>query len=518
MGRSDGRRLSWWRLSAVVVALGALAFTSLSGWRWFEDSQAAAGGSAWFAGYADVTVTPQLEFEDPPSAAARNVVLSFVVADPDAPCTPSWGGAYSLAAASKDLDLDRRIARLRQNRGEPIVSFGGARNDELAVACSDQDDLLDAYRSVVDRYDLRVIDLDVEGSGLSDVAAGQRRAAAVAALQAERDEKDKDLRVWITLPVTPQGLTMEGRQAVATLLEQDVQLSGVNLMTMDFGASRDKELPMADASIAALKSAHDQLETVYADAGSPVGSATLWRRMGATPMIGQNDVAGERFGLDAAQRVNAFARSVGLGRMSMWSLNRDRTCGANYPDVDVVSNSCSGVDQGAATFAEVLGAGMSDRPGGSAVTPTVPEPAPSATPTDDPATSPYPVWDETGIYVEGTRIVWHRNVYLAKYWTQGDLPDDPTVDVSASPWQLVGPVLPGEKPIEVTRLPEGTYPAWEDDVVYTKGERVLYDGQAFAAKWWTQGDNPTARTTMSEPGPWRLLTESELAAAADDQD
>ncbi|MGJ9422801.1 chitinase [Aeromicrobium sp. CF3.5] len=498
---------------AVVVA-GALAFSALSGVRWFEDSQAASTGTTWFAGYADVTVTPQFEFEDPASRAARHVVLSFVVASAEDPCDPSWGGAYSLDDASKELDLDRRVARLRQSSGEPVVSFGGAINDELATACTDPAQLLGAYRDVVDRYDLRVIDLDIEGPALSDAAASERRATAIAALQAERAAADKDLRVWLTLPVTPAGLTIEGRQNVATLLDNDVQLSGVNLMTMNYGDSRVADQSMAEASISALNTTHQQLQAVYSENGTSIGSATLWKRMGATPMIGQNDLAGEIFDVQDARELNRFARSKGLARLSMWSLNRDLTCGANYPDIRVVSNSCSGVEQGDVTFADVLGASMKDRPGGAAVTPTAPAGAPAEAIDDDPLTSPYAIWDPAQTYLEGTRVVWHRNVYVATWWTQSDVPDDPTVDVSSSPWQLVGPVLPGEKPIEVPTLPAGTYPAWDDERVYEKGERILFEGVAFRAKWWNQGDNPTSRTGRTEPSPWIQLAPADLAEAA----
>lgn len=514
MGRFDGKKISIPRVGLTLAAAGALAFSALSGVRWFEDSQAASSGSTWFAGYADVTVTPQFEFEEPVSRSARHVVLSFVVASPKDPCDPSWGGAYSLDDASKDLDLDRRVARLRQSDGEPVVSFGGAINDELATVCTDPDRLLDAYRAVVDRYDLRVIDLDIEGPGLSDVAAGERRATAMAALQAERAAAGKDLRVWLTVPVTPGGLTSQGSENVATLLDRDVQLSGVNLMTMNYGGSRVKGQSMAEASISALNSTHKQLRAIYSDVGTPIGQATLWKRMGATPMIGQNDLAGELFSLDDARELNTFARSKGLARMSMWSLNRDLTCGANYPDIRVVSNSCSGVDQGDLRFADVLGTSMKDRPGGAPVTPTAEEGAPAEATQDDPLTSPYDIWEETQTYLEGTRVVWHRNVYVAKWWTQSDVPDDPTVDVFSSPWQLVGPVLPGEKPIEVPTLPDGTYPTWDDEAVYKKGERVLYDGVAFRAKWWNQGDNPTTRTGRTEPSPWTQLTRSELTEAA----
>ena len=515
MGRFDGRRLSWLRLGLVVVFISALVFTGLSGWRWFQDAQAAASGDAWFASYADVTVTPQLEFEEPTTAAGREVILSFVVASPTKPCEPSWGRDYSLNDASSDLDLDRRVARLRQNQGDVIVSFGGALNSELATTCTDGQKLLGAYDEVVDRYDLRTIDLDLEGPGLVDPTANIRRAKAIKQLQTERAEDDKDLRVWLTLPASPQGLSDDGKQAVTAMLDAGVKLSGVNVMTMDFGSSRAKGQSMIDASIAALNATHGQLQSLYSKAGKPLGPNTLWKRMGATPMIGQNDVAGEVFSIAAADRLNEFARDKGLGRLSMWSLNRDRTCGANYPDVRVVSNSCSGVDQGDLTFAQLLRKGLTGKPDSGPVTPDVPEPTAPVATSDNPATSPYPIWTEDDTYVEGTRVVWHRNAYVAKWWTLGDVPDDPTVDISSSPWQLIGPVLPGEKPIPTPTLPAGTYPNWRTEQVYTKGERVLFDGVAFSAKWWTQGNSPAARSTQSDPSPWERLTDVELRKAVD---
>ena len=519
MGQFQGRRLSWLRLGILIIGGSALVFTGLSGWRVFQDSQAATGDRAWFAAYVDVATTPRLAFEEPTSPAARDVVLSFVVASPDKPCKPSWGKDYALDAAADDLDLDRRIARLRQHDGDVVVSFGGALNDELATVCTDDDQLLEAYGAVVDRYNLRTIDLDLEGAGLTDDAANLRRAAVIAKLQDARAAKDKDLRVWLTLPVTPQGLSAEAKKAVSGMLDAGVDLSGVNVMTMDFGTSRRDGQSMADASIAALNATHRQLDGLYTAAGKPIGPATLWKRMGATPMIGQNDVHDEVFPLGAARELNEFAHEKGLGRLSMWSLNRDRTCGANYPDVRVVSNSCSGVDQGDLTYAQVLRKGLTDRPDTASVTPTRTETAAAGPVTDDPKTSPYAIWEEDSAYVDGTRVVWHHNVYLSKWWTTGDVPDDPTVDEFSSPWQLVGPVLPGEKPIPVPKVPAGTYPQWDTKKAYTKGQRVLLDGVAFSAKWYNQGTSPTARSTQSDPSPWERLTDAELrrvAAGADD--
>ncbi|MET1038370.1 MAG: hypothetical protein ABW075_08855 [Aeromicrobium sp.] len=521
MSAVDGRRLSWLRLSLLLVGIASLVFVAQSGWRVFQDSQAAAQGDQWFASYVDATVTPLLEFEEPPSAAAGNVVLSFVVARTGAACEPSWGAAYSLDDAARDLDLDRRIARLRQDDGTVLVSFGGAINDELATVCDDPEQLLAAYRAVVERYDLRTIDLDIEGAALGDVAANDRRAVAIRKLQDERSG-DEELAVWLTLPVSPTGLTREGQAAVSSMLDAGVDLAGVNVMTMDYGDARVEGQSMIDATTDALQATHAQLQPIYSRDGRELGPATVWKRMGATPMIGQNDVPGEIFTMADARKLNAFAVDKGLGRLSMWSLNRDRTCGANYPDVTTVSNSCSGVDQGEQTFAKTIARRFSGASSADA-TPTPSRSADvqagdaadgpgraAAEPTDDPATSPYPVWTEDTTYVEGTRVVWHRHAYVAKWWTLGDLPDDPVVGGESSPWRLIGPVLPGETPIPALVVPEGTYPAWAQDTVYRRGDRVMLDGLAFTAKWYSEGISPDAQSTQSDPSPWRRLTDTEI--------
>ena len=62
--------------------------------------------------------------------------------------------------------------------------------------------------------------------------------------------------------------------------------------------------------------------------------------IGITPMIGVNDLTDEVFDQQAAQQVVAFAQQNGLGRISMWDLNRDQQNAAgalNY--VDLMSSS-----------------------------------------------------------------------------------------------------------------------------------------------------------------------------------
>ena len=88
-----------------------------------------------------------------------------------------------------------------------------------------------------------------------------------------------------------------------------------------------------------------------------------------TPMIGVNDVSTEVFGLADAQQVEDFARSKGLGMLSMWSLARD-TPGP----LGQVGTSNSGLAVPAGSFAAlfgdygtdpVIGAAAAATPGGA---------------------------------------------------------------------------------------------------------------------------------------------------------
>ncbi|MDQ4138783.1 MAG: chitinase [Actinomycetota bacterium] len=499
----DGRRLSPLRTALALLLLGALVAAGFFVHQTWSSNRAAASTKPWFAGYVDVTATPAFAFEQPQSDAGRDIVLSFIVSDGE--CRPSWGGYYSMDEAAARLDLDRRIARLKQQEGEIAVSFGGLNNDELATTCSDENALARAYSDVLDRYEVTTIDFDVEGNDLADAAAGERRAKVTAQLQQDRREAGGDLAVWLTLPAATFGLTEEGTTAVAQMLDAGVDLAGVNIMTMNFGDSREKRETMGEAAIRSLQATHRQLTALYQLAEQELSAATLWRKLGATPMIGQNDIPTEALSLEDAADLNQFATEQGVGRMSMWSLNRDVECGPNYVDVTRVSDACSGVPQDGERFADALADGFDGRLALAAGHVTKQEPRDPADFVDDPETSPYPIWSEDASYLKGTKVVWHRNVYEAKWWTSGDLPDSPVLNEWETPWTLIGPVLENERPLPVPTLPPGTYPEWGGLETYDKGDRVLFEGSPYQAKWWNQGESPEASHSDPDGSPWTAL-------------
>ena len=137
-----------------------------------------------------------------------------------------------------------------------------------------------------------------------------------------------------------------------------------------------------------------------------------------------------------------------------------------------------------------------------------PESCAAGDPNPDPATSPYQIWNENQGYPKGTKVVWHKNVYQAKWYTQGDQPDLPVASANESPWTLIGPVLPGDTPVPTPTLPAGTYPEWNATDVYVAGSRVLHDGIGWQSRFWSQGDVPGAPpTSPDKPSPWELITQ-----------
>lgn len=504
------RRLSVLRILAALVIACLAAGGVWLGLRTSAAKANAAVVQSWFAPYVDVTATPQYAFENTSAATPTAAVLGFVVSSRTAPCIPSWGAAYSLAEAGDGLDLDRRVARLRQIGGAVTVSFGGAANSEMSIGCTDVAQLTAAYRSVVDRYSIDAIDLDVEGSTSSAPAVATRRAQAMAALVTQEAAAGRALKVWLTLPVGPSGLTSEGLVSLTAILAARVPLAGVNAMTMDYGVVPAGRSMAAEGELA-LTALAQQVRAAYRTAGTALTEAQSWQLLGATPMIGQNDIATEHFSLVDARQLVGFAQLHHLARLSMWSANRDQGCGPNYPDVRVVSDACSGATQSAGDYAAVLkqftsGAAPAPATTASGSAALVSPSAVAAVAVDDPAKSPYAIWNANQAYPKDTKIVWHHSVYAAKWYSVGDQPDVPVAQASDTPWTLIGPVLPGEHPAATPTLKSGTYPVWTADAPYVAGSRVLFQGTGYQAKWWTQGDTPGAPpSTPSAPSPWQLI-------------
>ncbi len=353
-----------------------------------------ASASTWYAPYLDTTLPPLYPVQVAADNPARQTVFGFVVDATGATCTPSWGTYYSLAQAdAAPLRLSQLMATMEGEGEQPIVSFGGEANQPLADTCTSAAALQAAYSSVIDRYDLRVIDLDIEGAAQGDTAALVRDAAAIRAIQSDDAATGTTLGVWLTLPVASDGMLPVAENVVTTMLAGGVQLSGVDLMTMYFSPSPGDGAPMLAAVEQALVSAHGQLAALFADEGITLSSRAVWQHMGATVQVGQAGIADQAFTTADASGLVAFAEGKDLGRLSDWSINQDAPCGSVAdPIVGGYSNTCSGVVQSPLQFSDTFAAltGTPDQAPllATATAPTTTTTEPVATATTGPLPEP----------------------------------------------------------------------------------------------------------------------------------
>jgi chitinase len=206
--------------------------------------------------------------------------------------------------------------------GKVKASFGGANGTYLENACGDVASLAQAIESFVVATGVSDLDFDVEQAGAMTEEVNQRRSLALASVQSKLG-----VRVAFTLASfprdkwdTPGGMSPASLGVVASALAAGVKLGRVNLMTMDFGPYFSDGKAMGDLAISALRDANTQLRGLIPGLDEEGAFALL----GATPMIGKNDVASEVFSLQDAQILVSFAKEKKLGLLAFWAINRDQ--------------------------------------------------------------------------------------------------------------------------------------------------------------------------------------------------
>jgi len=271
-------------------------------------------GSVFVAPYVDMGAWPTPSLTDMATAGnLKNFTLAFITASG---CHAMWFNAYDPRAAwSKD-----QVDAIRARGGDVKISFGGASGIELAQACSTPAATAAEYQAVVDAYNLKYIDLDIEGAAVAEPTTIARRSQALKLLQTARP----NVRVSLTLPVLPEGLTADGVNVVRSARDAGVNVDLVNIMAMDYQRSSGD---YGNFAVQAAQSTFSQLKGLYPSRTD----AQIWRMLGVTPMLGKNDDGGTYDQNDARQLVS-FAKTNHLGMLSFWEETRDRNActGALY--------------------------------------------------------------------------------------------------------------------------------------------------------------------------------------------
>jgi hypothetical protein len=271
-------------------------------------------------------------------SGSKFLSLAFLQTAAAGSCTAYWNGNPATPIAPSTFGAD--IAAIQHAHGNVIPSFGGFAADttdtELADSCTDVNAIARVFESLVTTYHVTRIDLDIEGTSLSNTAGINRRNEAVAETERWAREHGRRVQFSYTLPTFPTGLTSEGVALLQNAIADHARITNVNLLTFDYFLGTQQDM-VADTETAA-QGLFSQLQTLY-----PAAPALrLWHMIGVTEMPGIDDFGpDETFSQADAATVLAWARQHHIGFLSFWALQRDN---GNCPGTKGAGN-CSGLSQ-----------------------------------------------------------------------------------------------------------------------------------------------------------------------------
>jgi len=267
----------------------------------------------------------------------KTFTLGFVLSPGN--CSAAWQGVGPIAndMLPNGQTILSLVHSLRAMGGDVIISFGGANGDEPALHCPDPANLAAVYQSVINRYEAKALDFDIEGGKVRDQASLQRRNLALVAVRAA----NPNLTISYTLPVLPSGLDGDGVRVLTSAKRDGFAPDIVNVMAMNYGSSVDNGGQMGQNALMAASNTAQQVK-----------AAGLTSRIGVIPMIGVNDVPSEVFTLADAGLLASFAASNAfIARLSMWSVSRDNgSCAGSAAAVA----TCSGIAQPPYAFSAIF--------------------------------------------------------------------------------------------------------------------------------------------------------------------
>jgi Glycosyl hydrolases family 18 len=281
-------------------------------------------------------------------SGARYFTLAFLETLSKSSCTLAWNGNRAQTLSSGRYLSD--IASLRAIGGDVFPSFGGWSADqggtEIGDSCKDVNAIAAAYESVITTYDVKRLDMDIEGKSLNRTDGIDRRNKAIKIVQDWAAAQGRPLRIVYTLPTSPQGLEATGMAVLQNAIANGVRVDVVNIMTFDYYDRVTTD--MGAAAVSAAQGLFNQLGSLYPSKTD----AQLWAMEGNTILPGIDDYPRktEVTYLADAQRLFDFATSVGINTLSIWAIQRDNGGCPGQTD----SNDCSGIVQDTWDFSHLL--------------------------------------------------------------------------------------------------------------------------------------------------------------------
>jgi len=238
-------------------------------------------------------------------------------------CTPSWDGNRPINNSSDAA----QIAAIRAAGGDIIPSVGGWSGNKLGPNCSSASALAGALQQVINAYNLKAIDMDVENSDEFESEVVQDRI--LGALKILK-QNNPNLKTIITIPTGTSGPTWWGTRLINQGAALQANVDVWTIMPFNFGGGAD----MYAATVSASEGLKNALKTAFG-----WSDAVAYSHMGISGMNGRSD---QNEITTPAQwtSIRDWAEARGLARLAFWSVNRDRPCPGGP-----LSSDCSSIAQ-----------------------------------------------------------------------------------------------------------------------------------------------------------------------------
>ena len=257
----------------------------------------------------------------------ENYFLGFIRPDDTNPLTADgtirwgWGGFYGLSEKGNDgyqyEGIKKSIQNIRDRGGDAIVSVGGQLGKAPWTVTQNITKLKEMYIEIIEAYDLKVIDLDIE-----EINQGYEQNVANAKA-IKRAQDATGVEVTLTIPIMPYGYTSTQKNLLRAYIGNGVNIKIINNMTMCYGAEVNPGEDFAEASIRATDNSCKQVQAIYKEYGTELTEDKVYKMLGATVDIGYENSANPVFTADMTRRVAEYANEKNLGMFSYWCVNRD---------------------------------------------------------------------------------------------------------------------------------------------------------------------------------------------------
>ncbi len=269
-----------------------------------------------------------LGWGNPPSVSTvmsatgiRQFTMAFMLSGGG--CTPMWDSQRPLTGGTDQ----QVINQIRAGGGDIEISFGGWSGNKLGPNCATPQALAGAYQQVINAYNLRYIDIDIENTDEFENEAVQDRI--LNALKIVK-QNNPGITTIITFGTSTSGPSWWGTRLINRSAELQANIDNFTIMPFDFGCSGN----MFTCTTSAADGLRNALKTAYGWTDDQA-----YRHMGLSGMNGLSDQQ-EMTSVQNWTDIKNWATARHIPRLAFWSVNRDRGCAGG----GVVSN-CSGISQ-----------------------------------------------------------------------------------------------------------------------------------------------------------------------------